>query len=69
MKYSKPFMTKGELIRAGIPRELLEQAYADKKQRFAMKLNPHKKSSNIVYETEEFEKWRLKQIDIQRRMA
>ena len=69
MKYSKPFMKKNELIKAGVPRELLEQAYADKKQRFAYKLNPHIKNSHIVYETEEFEKWRLKQIDIQRRMA
>ena len=60
MKYPKQIMRKNEMIGIGIPEEMLMMAYNEKGQTFAQKINPYKKNSPIIFDTEEFEKWRLK---------
>lgn len=65
--YPKAIMSRTELEAIGIPRTLLERAYADPRQDFAHKLNPTKKHSKIIFLTEGFEAWRLKQADVERK--
>ena len=65
MKYPKQVMRKNELKQMGFPEELLDRAYRQKGQAFAQKINPASKNSPIIFNTEEFEKWRLKQLDIE----
>ena len=62
MEYPKPMMKTSELRKMGFPEELLYVAYLSKGQRFAQKINPLKKNSAIVFDTAEFEKWRIKQL-------
>ena len=67
MKYPKQIMRKTELIKMGFPEELLDRAYREKGQTFAYKISPMKKNSPIMFDTVEFERWRLKQIAIENR--
>ena len=60
-------MSRTELEGLGIPRTLLERAYEDPKQTFAQKLNPSKKHSKIIFMTEGFEAWRMKQAELERK--
>lgn len=62
MEYPKPMMKTSELKKMGFPEELLNVAYLSKGQKFAQKINPLKKNSSIVFDTAEFEKWRMKQL-------
>lgn len=65
MQYPKPFMRISELTRLGISKQMLLNAYREKGQRFAQKISPEKKKSAIVFETAEFEKWRMKQLEME----
>lgn len=65
MKYPKQVMRKNELKQMGFPEELLDRAYRQKGQTFAQKINPASKNSPIIFNTEAFERWRLKQLDIE----
>jgi hypothetical protein len=67
MVYPKPYMKRRELVRMGIPGEMLDRAYRSKGQRFAQKMNPAKVNSPILFETEGFERWRIKQMNIEQR--
>lgn len=60
MQYPKPVMKSTELEEMGFPREFLLYAFRRKGQTFAWKMNPTKSNSTIVFDTEEFEKWRVK---------
>lgn len=42
----------------GFPRTFLMQAYLAKGQTFAQKACPTKNNSPVIFDTEEFEKWR-----------
>lgn len=65
IKFPKPFMRATELKKMGIPEELIFRAYGDRNQRFIMKLNPAKKNSPLIVETEGFADWMTRQIDAQ----
>lgn len=67
MEYPEKMMRKAKLLEMGFPEELLDRAYREKGQTVAQKINPMKKNSAIVYDTVEFEKWRLKQIQTENR--
>lgn len=54
MKFPKALMRKGELIKLGFSEYQLDTAYRSRGQRFAHKLNPSKKNSPIVFDTEKF---------------
>ena len=67
MEYPKKNMRRTELLKMGFPEELLDRAYREKGQTFAYKISPTKKNSPIMFDTVEFERWRLKQIAIENR--
>lgn len=58
MEYQKPVMKMGELIKMGFPRSFLDEAYRERGQDFAQK--GAKKNSPIFFDTELFEKWRVR---------
>lgn len=67
MEYPKQIMSKPELERMGFPRAFLEKAYKDKSQDFAQKINPGKKTSTVIFETEGFERWRMQQLEMEKK--
>lgn len=60
MTYPKPIMRMTELEKMGFPREYLLRAYRTKNQNFARKINGTKPNSPIIFDTEEFDKWRIR---------
>lgn len=58
MEYPKPVMKMGELVKMGFPRSFLDEAYRERGQDFAQK--GAKKNSPIIFDTELFEKWRVR---------
>ena len=65
MKYPKPVMRITELIEMGFSYPSLRRAYGSPGQRFATKINPLKNNSAFLFDTEEFEKWRVQDIENQ----
>lgn len=57
MMFPKALMRKGELMKLGFSEYQLDLAYRSRGQRFAHKLNPAKKNSPIVFDTEKFGKY------------
>lgn len=62
MQYPKQQMKIKELIALGFSKEMLMNAYRSRGQRFAQKMSPGRKTSPIIFDTEEFEKWRMEQL-------
>ena len=60
MEYPKPMMRLKELMAMGIPESMLMNAYREVGQNFAQKIDPKRSNSPIVFDTEEFDKWRMK---------
>lgn len=58
MEYPKAVMKMGELVKMGFPRSFLDEAYRERGQDFAQK--GAKKNSPIFFDTELFEKWRVR---------
>lgn len=65
MEFPKPIMRMSELMEMGFPEECLLRAYRDRNQNFASKINPAKKNSPIIFDTEGLEKWWSRQISAQ----
>lgn len=57
MEFERPVMRKTALIKMGFSEEILDQAYRDKTQRFAWKINPTKPNSPIEFDTKGFDYW------------
>lgn len=62
MKYPKKVMRLKELEKMGFPQDFLLRAYRTRGQNFAQKQNPSARNSPILFDTELFEEWRLKQL-------
>lgn len=62
MEYPKAMMKIKELMDMGIPESMLMNAYRYPGQEFAQKINPKQKNSPIVFDTEGFDKWRVKML-------
>lgn len=60
MEYPKPMMRLKELMAMGIPESMLMNAYREVGQNFAQKIDPKRSNSPIVFDTAEFDKWRMK---------
>ena len=60
MEYPKAMMKIKELMDMGIPESILMNAYREKGQNFAQKIDPKRSNSPIVFDTAEFDKWRMK---------
>ncbi len=68
MKYPKPIMSRNELItQMGLPESMLMRAFATPGQTFAWKANPAHKRSPILFDTDGFEEWRIKECHVQER--
>ena len=65
VEYPKAVMKKTELEKMGFPEEFLFRAYRVRGQTFAQKLNPAKRNSPIMFDTEGFEKWRMNQLEME----
>lgn len=65
MTYAKAVMRISELKRMGFPEEFLLRAYRSANQNFAWKIDTTKSNSPILFDTELFEVYRLKQISIE----
>ena len=66
MTYPKPFMTLRELAAfTGLSEEYLQAVYRRKDNDFAGKLDPAKKNSKIMFDTEKFDQWRARQIKLE----
>lgn len=65
MTYPKPVMRISELIYMGFSYQYLRRAYGTPGQTFATKVSPLKSNSVILFDTEEFEKWRVQDIENQ----
>lgn len=61
MEYPKKVMRMTELVKMGFPEEMLRKATLENGQTFAWKNNPKARNSPLMFDTEGFEKWRLKQ--------
>lgn len=61
MEYPKKVMRMTELVKMGFPEEMLRQATMEQGQTFAWKNNPKARNSPLMFDTEEFEKWRQRQ--------
>jgi len=68
MEFSKRFMKRSELIKMGLPESMLDRAYGDAKQTFAVKMNPTKPNSHIIYDTVGLAKWWERQVALQKAM-
>lgn len=64
MNYPKKVMRKNELMDMGFPEEFLLRASVEKTDRIAWKVNPVKRNSPLLFDTEALEKWRLRQAEI-----
>ena len=66
MTYPKKFMGLVELAKfTGLSEEYLQKVYRRKDNDFAGKLDPSKKNSRIVFDTEKFDAWRTRQIKLE----
>lgn len=65
MEYPKPFMGKKELMKMGLKLQYLNRAIATPGQTFAFKQDPSKKTSPYIFDTQGFEKWRVKDTVMQ----
>lgn len=65
MEYPKPFMQKKELMDMGLTLQYLNRAIAVPGQTFAFKLDPSKKTSPYIFDTQGFEKWRIRDTAMQ----
>lgn len=62
MEYPKQVMRLRELMKLGFPEEFLMNAYRNKEQRFAWKMDMTRKNSPIIFDTSGLEEYRLQQI-------
>lgn len=67
MKYPKKIMSRPDLIKMGFSETYLRRAFATPGQTFAWQDNPKVKNSPYYYDTEAFEAWRQKDIQMQQK--
>ena len=65
MKYPSQIMKISDLEQMGFPKEYLLRAYHSRGQTFATKMNPAKRKSPIIFNTEGFDKWMQREIKAQ----
>ncbi len=65
MEFPRAVMRLSELKEMGYPEALLLEAWREKGQDFALKQNPLKKNSPIIYHTEGLKKWLRQRIKLE----
>lgn len=64
MVYKADIMTKKEMLKMGFPESLLMRAMTEPGQTFVFKANPLSRTSQLLFDTQGFEKWRQKQAKL-----
>lgn len=64
MIYPKKVMRKTDLMKMGFPEDMLLRASRERGQTMAWKENPIAKNSPLLFDTDELEKWRIKQTRV-----
>lgn len=67
MEYPKKVMNKKELLDMGFTRSYLDRAISVPGQTFAWRMNPANKSSPMMFDTQKFDQWRLREIAVAER--
>lgn len=67
MKYSKKVMNRKELMSMGFSENYLMRAFSTPGQTFAWRQNPTNRTSPILFDTDGFEQWRIKDCNMQER--
>lgn len=65
MKYPRQIMKISDLEQMGFPKDYLLRAYHSRGQTFATKMNPAKRNSPIIFNTEGFDQWMQQEIKAQ----
>ena len=65
MEYPKRIMNRKELIKLGYSKTYLQRVYTTPGQKCAFKMMPNRSRSRILFDTEELEKFREKEIKAQ----
>lgn len=65
MKYPKKVMNRKELISMGFSESYLMRAFSTPNQTFAWRDNPSNRTSPIMFDTDGFEEWRIKDCQMQ----
>ena len=65
MKYPSDMMKTAELVKLGFPKRYLLRAYRSRGQTFATKMNPAKRNSPIIFNTEGLDQWMQQEIKAQ----
>lgn len=66
MNFPQKFMKMNDLIKLGFPREMLMRLFREEGQTFAFKMNPEKKNSHIVFDTDGLARKIEREIKIER---
>lgn len=69
MTYPKKIMKISELVELGFSATELRSDFRIPGQTFAWKMNPYKSNSHLVFDTEEYEKFRKKRARASQRCA
>lgn len=69
MKYPRQIMKISDLEQMGFPKEYLLRAYHSRGQTFATKMNPAKRNSPVIFDTEGFDQWMQQEIKAQQAMG
>ena len=67
MEYPKPVMRLTELQKMGFSKEYLMKAYRSKDQVFAWKIDMTKGNSPILFDTKQFEQYRIRLIGLEKK--
>lgn len=67
MEYPKPVMRLTELQEMGFSKEYLMKAYRSKEQVFAWKIDMTKENSPILFDTKQFEQYRIRLIGLEKK--
>lgn len=65
MKYPRQIMKISDLEQMGFPKDYLLRAYRSRGQTFATKMNPAKRNSPIIFNTEGLDQWMQQEIKAQ----
>ena len=68
MDYPAKVMSMKALVRMGISESFLRRAYTDKHTKIAWRADPTRSNSKIMFDKEELEAYRLRQIAFEKKM-
>ena len=65
MEFPRQIMKISELCKMGFTKEMLMEIFRNPRQNFARKMNPLRRNSHIIFETDGLNKWLNEDIKLQ----